>query len=309
MARDLEYSYIGPYLRDWLEYVRKKNDADQQMIADGNEFRVPFVGVQTEMIQMIFLLSSRYDLEPQAKHMAVHLLDQYMARLFWEIVSNSPKLNDKAAEKQLRDKMSSQVRLVMVICLQIASKVDLYKTGLDVEQVQNILKWVDSKKEYNKSSICSCEKRILEALDWRLPICLPIDAVELFLVYADLASKPKVRDSCLRLLDVAYLRHAELFEQMHLLATGRPYDKSLRVCRNFLELETNSAFLGAAIVICSNFFFCLKRKIVDSLAARLANLIEMSAVDVSIMANVLFSFVVDEDDLKNLQSTSDNEVD
>lgn len=162
---------------------------------------------------------------------------------------------------------------------------------------------MDSKNEYSKSSIFNCEKRILQKLDWRLPICLPIDAVELFIVYADLTSKPEVRDTCFHLLDAAYLRHTELFEQMHLLATGRHYDKSLHECRNFLELETNSAFLGAAIVVCSNFFLNLKKNIVDSLAARLANLIEISAIDVTIMANVLFSFVVDEDDLKNLHAT------
>lgn len=86
------------------------------------------------MIEMIFVLSRRCNLEPHAKFLAIHLLDQYSGCLFWELVSSSPQLND-AAMKQVREKTSSQIKLVLATCLQIASKVDLYKTGLDVEQV------------------------------------------------------------------------------------------------------------------------------------------------------------------------------
>jgi hypothetical protein len=35
---------VGPYLQDWLKYIRESYDAEQQLIANGNEFCIPYSG-------------------------------------------------------------------------------------------------------------------------------------------------------------------------------------------------------------------------------------------------------------------------
>ncbi|XP_011495268.1 PREDICTED: uncharacterized protein LOC105360157 isoform X2 [Ceratosolen solmsi marchali] len=252
------------------------------------------------MVRAIFIISNSFHIEPYAKYLAVHLLDKYMSCLFWELISSCSEVTESTM-RQLYDKMSCQMKLVLASCLQIASKVDLYKTGLGISQIQDLLQSIDPERDYSKSSISSCELRILKSLDFRLPLCLPIHAVEIFLAFAELSSKHLIRDTCINLLDIAYLRHEEVFRQLHLMARGCEYDKSKRVCRDFLALEASAPFIGAAVVVCSNFFFHLKRKVVESLATRLASLIEMSPIDINIMANVLFTYAVDEEDFKRLQ--------
>lgn len=165
-------------------------------------------------------------------------------------------------------------------------------------QIQDLLQSFDPEREYSKSSIFSCELRVLKSLDFRLPRCLPISVIELFLAHTDLARKPRLRGTCLLLLDIAYLRHNEMFAKLHLLARGRAYDKSKPESQDFLRLEANAAFVGAAVVVCASLFFRLKSRLVKTLPAQLAKLIDMSATDVNVMANILFTYAFDEEKFK-----------
>ena len=168
-------------------------------------------------------------------------------------------------------------------------------------QIQDLLLSIDPGRTYSISTISTSEIRILKALDFRIPICLPIHVLEIFLAYAELTYVPHMRETCIHLLDVAYLRHDAIFEHLHLMARGSRYKKSSQESRDFLRLEADAAFLAAAVVVCSNFFLQLKRDIVDSLTSKLANLIEMGAIDIHIMANIIFTFALDEEDFKGLQ--------
>ena len=89
------------------------------------------------MVRSLFILSSRCNIEPHAKYLAVHLLDRYMCNTFWDCISVADL--SEASVRELREKMSYQIKLVMASCLQIASKVDLYKTGLGISQVRPTL--------------------------------------------------------------------------------------------------------------------------------------------------------------------------
>lgn len=163
-----------------------------------------------------------------------------------------------------------------------------------------MLQTIDPSRAYSKQSIILSEMRILRTLEFRLPLCLPIHAVEIFLAFADLTSKTRVRDTCFQLLDIAYLRHDDLFSQLHLLARGKKLDRSSVDCRDFLGLEVDSLFIGAAVVVCSCFFFHMKRRSVETLTSKLGNLVQISAVDINIFANILFTFALDEEDFEKL---------
>ncbi|XP_058805563.1 uncharacterized protein LOC131672388 [Phymastichus coffea] len=300
----LDDSYIEPYLEDWLAYIRKSSDAEQQVIKNGKEFRVPYAGATVEAIKAIFIISERFRVEHEAKYLAVHLLDRYMGCLYWERVSGLPEVNAEGA-RQVAQHMSSQLRLVLATCLQIASKVDLFRTGLSVSQVQDLLQSIDPLRDYSRESIVASELRVLRGLDFRIPVSLPLNVVELFLAYSQLPPSQQLRDTCLQLLDLAYIRHEDLFQQLHLLARGSSYDRSRPECRDFLRLETNAGFVGASIVVCSAFFYQLKKSLVENLAAKLAKLLGMEAFDLSIMANLLFMTALDEDDFLGLQQLHD----
>jgi hypothetical protein len=86
------------------------------------------------MVRAIFIISNSFNIEPYAKYLAVHLLDKYMSCFFWELISSYSELTE-ITMRQVYDKMACQMKLVLASCLQIASKVDLYKTGLGISQV------------------------------------------------------------------------------------------------------------------------------------------------------------------------------
>ncbi|CAB0034684.1 unnamed protein product [Trichogramma brassicae] len=129
-------SYIEPYLKDWLKYARESDEAEQQKIDKGDEFRIPYAGVQTEMISAIFSMASRFEIEPHAKYMAVHLLDRYLGLFFWELIADSEIT--ESTLRRARSEMFSQIKLVLVSCLQIASKVALFSTGLGIPMVKSL---------------------------------------------------------------------------------------------------------------------------------------------------------------------------
>lgn len=164
---------------------------------------------------------------------------------------------------------------------------------------------MDPSRNYPKQSVIHSEMRVLRTLNFKLPLCLPIQVVEIFLAYAELVPKTQVRETCFQLLDIAYLRHDDLFSQLHLLARGKKFDKSSIECRDFLGLESDYMFIGAAVVICGCFFFQLKKRTVESLTAKLAKLVQIGAIDVNIMANILFTFALDEEDFKKIGARDD----
>lgn len=86
------------------------------------------------MVKTLFRISDRYQIGPHAKHLAVHLVDRYINQHFLNLVKSSIELTSKAMQ-YIRDKMLNGAKLDLVTCLMIASKVDLFKTGLTISQV------------------------------------------------------------------------------------------------------------------------------------------------------------------------------
>lgn len=86
-------------------------------------------------MKALFIISDRFGVEVEAKYLAVHLLDRYLGRLFWDRFSSLPEVSHESMQ-QVRQHMSSQLKLALASCLQIASKVNLFRSGLCVSQVR-----------------------------------------------------------------------------------------------------------------------------------------------------------------------------
>ncbi|XP_014211677.1 uncharacterized protein LOC106641686 [Copidosoma floridanum] len=306
MAISFDQSYIEPYLKDWLRCLIENNKAEQKLFDENQEFYVPFTGVQVKVLRLIYIICKHFDVEPQAKYMAIHILDRYWSKLFWELLSShlsflspvassSTSLNiPEFTIQQVCEKMKSQAQIAVAICIQIANKVE---SGLGLSQLKEILKLIDQEHEHSSMAVRSYELQVLKTLDFRFPQCLPIHAIELFLVHEELDSKPGMRETCLQLLDVSYMSHDEMFEQLFLLAQSKKYDKSEHKARIYLRLEANMAFIAASVVVCACFFHTLKPKF-DTVASKLAKLIDVDPVDVFIMANILQNLVIEEEDYR-----------
>lgn len=101
--------------------------------------------MQEEVLNLIFDVCKCYDIEIYGKHMAIHIMDRYWSKLYWNLLSkqlSAAKLTSSSimnvGEIVLRkvcDAMASQIKLAVAVCIQIASKVDLYKTCLSLSQV------------------------------------------------------------------------------------------------------------------------------------------------------------------------------
>ncbi|KAJ8667486.1 hypothetical protein QAD02_009149 [Eretmocerus hayati] len=321
MTKNLDKSSIEHYLKDWLDYLVRCNEIDRRQLLENDEFYMPYAGAQPGVIRAVFIMSDQLNVEAQAKYLAVHLYDRYAGRRFMEIIRNAPENEDSieaciSKMTRLRENLAEQLVLDLACCLQIASKVDLFRTGIGISQVKDLLSTIEPDEEYDSATILSSEKRILRTLDFRIPPCLGIDAIELFLVYTKLDSTPRskshpqthlhhqrnVRDLCLRLLDLAYLEHDVLFEHLHSLRHGKAYEKSWPQCRDFLAvLEASSVFIGASCVLASSFFLDLERKLVAGLAKQLVKVVHCDPADLHFMANLIFTRVMDEKDMEELR--------
>lgn len=175
--------------------------------------------------------------------------------------------------------------------------------------MQDLLQSIDPLRDYTRKAIVASELHVLRSLDFRIPAALPLSVLELLLAYSQLPQRERLRDTCLQLLDIAYMRHEHLFGQLHLMARGFVYDKSRPECRDFLRLELDAGFVAASVLLCCAFFYHLKKSLVDTLAARLGKLLDKDPIDLSAMANLLFMSAIDEDDFLAVRSADDEEDD
>ncbi|CAL7942705.1 unnamed protein product [Xylocopa violacea] len=274
---DFDSAYIEPLLDDWLETLRSVITAQENLIKAKDEFYMPFV-----VVNAIFKITEHLDLGPDTRYVAIHLYDKFMCNYFWEVYKNTDQTENSWIE--VCKKISSQSKLYLMSCLQLASKMDSHSRNLKISQVLNILQWIDKESEYTHSTIFLSEYKVFKTVGFRMPFCTPLNCIEILLAATGLKDTPNIQELAISLLDLVYLQ---------CLIQGN-VAKTQKEWRNFMTLESNVLYLGASIVLCGTFFLCIDGEMSNVIALKLSQLIDVEMNDIWNMANILLVMAIQE---------------
>ena len=106
---------------------------------------------------MIFSIVDEFDLEPNAKYLALHLYDKYMNNISWEAYKIAIKngLSEDLWEQEQK-KSSNEAKLRLLSCIQLASKMDSNVKCLGIVEVNKSLQINNFFLYYQMRSITFC---------------------------------------------------------------------------------------------------------------------------------------------------------
>ncbi|XP_017787492.1 PREDICTED: uncharacterized protein LOC108570199 [Habropoda laboriosa] len=288
---DLDTAYIEPLLDDWLEGLQTVIKAQENLVKAKDEFYMPFVAIPVPIVNAIFKVTEHLDLGPDTRYIAIHLYDKFMCNYFWEIYKNSDQTENTWS--QICKKISSQSKLYLMSCLQLASKMDSHSKNLRISQVLNLLRWIDKKSEYTHSAIFSSEYKVFKTVGFRMPFCTPLNCIEVLLAATGLKDTPNMQELTINLLDLVYLQREKVYSNLQCLIQGH-VARTQEEKRSLMTLESNVLFLGASVVLCGTFFFCIDSETAKVIALKLSQLIDIKFNDIWNMANILLVMAIQE---------------
>ncbi|XP_054012652.1 uncharacterized protein LOC128894725 [Hylaeus anthracinus] len=290
---DLDTAYIEPLLEDWLDGLQAVMKEQEKLVKGNDEFYMPFVAIPAPIISAIFKITKHLDLGPDTKYIAIHLYDKFMCNYFWEVYKDETTEQTENSWSKVCKKISSQSKLYLMSCLQLASKMDSHSTSLGISQVLNILRWIDKKSEYTKSIIFLSEFKVFKMVGFRMPFCTPLNCIEILLAATGLMNMPNMQDLTTSLLDSVYLQREKLYSNLQCLVQGHTATTDQEK-RYLITLESNTLFLGASVVLCGTFFARVDNETAKIIALKLSELVNIKKDDIWNMASILLVMTLQE---------------
>ncbi|XP_043289426.1 uncharacterized protein [Venturia canescens] len=280
-------------LSDWLKCIHQTNREYERIIEDGVQFWIPFMAIPPPVVKELFKVSESCDFTPNTRYIALYLYDKFICNTFWEAYT-SENGDDKGTTnswEQTCKRISSQAKLRLMSCLQIASKMDTHSAGLRITQVISILREIDNKQEYTPNTILASEFKVFKTVGFKIPFCTPLDCAGILIKALGLEKIPQIIDIVVHLLDLSFLEHNQLYTNLRLKTNGRRA-RTEKEKKDFMAMEINSLYLGASVVLCTSLVYCWAPKNSQKLAAKLADLVTIDKYDLRLMADVLFAMAV-----------------
>nr|XP_034190330.1 uncharacterized protein LOC117608809 isoform X2 [Osmia lignaria] len=261
---DFDTAYIEPLLDGWLEDLQTRIKEQENCINVKDEYYMPFIAIPVPVVSAILKITEYLELGPETKYVAIHLYDKFMCNYFWKLYKTTNQTEDHWSE--VCKKISSQAKLYLMSCLQLASKLDSHSNNLGISQVLNVLKWIDGKTEYTR---------------------------DVLLAAIGLKNTQNLQNLVISLLDLVYLQWEMLYSQQQYLVYGH-VATTHQEKRNCMTLKCNVLFLAASVILCATFFSCIDNEAAKIIASKLSEFVNINPNDIWKMANILFMMAVQE---------------
>ncbi|XP_033337571.1 cyclin N-terminal domain-containing protein 1 isoform X2 [Megalopta genalis] len=284
---DLDTAYVELLIEDWLTDIRTTIKQEENLVRADDEFYMPFVAIPVPIVSTIFHITEYLDLGPDTKYITIHLYDKFMCKYFWEVYKAEFIDHAGGSWTEVCTKISSQSKLYLMSCLQLASKMDSYSKNLAISQ------WIDKNTEYDHSIVFSSEFKVFQMMGYKIPLCTPINCIEVLLAATGLRNTSNMQEITTSLLDLVYLQKEKLYSHLQCLIQGHRA-QTAQEKRDLMTLQSNFLFLGASIVLCATFFNYAETRTAKIISSKLSELVDIESDNIWDMANILLVLAIQE---------------
>ncbi len=193
-----------------------------------------------------FLTCRHLNLPLDIQYRAIDIFVRFMTRHVTELYAHVQSTRNSSSPiewETVQDRLTHQVTLRAVTCIQLASKMSLHYKIVGIDKARTFLS--NCGFCYAANSLVQSEIRILKTLDFRLHIPSPLDYIEVILEtlgYNNPSIKVKqLHDISVKLLDIFYLCSQSISERLI------PHGNKSSVTVDLLLIA--SAIVGAAAFV------------------------------------------------------------
>ncbi|XP_063989532.1 cyclin N-terminal domain-containing protein 1-like [Diachasmimorpha longicaudata] len=287
-----------PLIAEWVKYIQDVNNEQENVIKTGREFYIPFMAIPMVIVEKVFAIVESFALGPRTKYLSLYIFEKFVCNQFWEMYIEHEAHPGSHEYQRASDRISEMLMMRLMSSIQLASKMDSHLLGLSVSQVLSALDKLEPNHHFNRSTIIQSEMDVFKTINFKIPLVTPLDCIEVLLAALKLDRVPKVHNAALHILDITYLQHQQLFSQLRLASHGcLAISKEDKI--NFMAMESDMLFLGAAVIRCTMKIFRAKEAILNDVVRRLEALVKIDRNDIHNFGKMIFVML----DLDNINAT------
>ncbi|KAK6301648.1 cyclin N-terminal domain-containing protein 1 [Coregonus clupeaformis] len=204
------------------------------------------------LIECVFLVTEELRLDPLVGYHAVELLERFTIKHLEDLFSTTHTpagVHKGNYEDLVYEKLSEKFHLILLSCVQIASKLSLHSAVVDNNTAVQFLHSMGH--SVSKQTIMDMELMILKALDFRLNTPNPLTYVEILLEvlgYND-SSIPveHLHHLCRYVLQFTYLQRTAIYDSL-LMATTQCLSPSDEQRKTFVSVTEDCMLLGVGVI-------------------------------------------------------------
>ncbi|XP_032242292.1 cyclin N-terminal domain-containing protein 1 [Nematostella vectensis] len=239
-----------------------------------------------------FSLCKEMELPPETRFLAIELFDRFMAKhvcSLYDLIRSTKGVSQKDWT-EVENRIKTQLPLRVVSCVQIASKLISHYKSITPNKARRFLNSISCR--YSNASILKSELRILKTLDYSMLVPTPLTFVETILeILGHNDSRAQVKllhDTSIKVLDVVYLKHHEIYNKLCMTATG---EKGTSGDRQKLAVLASDHMLLAVSAI-STASYLTDKSSSDMVIEQLSQITQISKEDILDFANIILEFIL-----------------
>ncbi|XP_008066422.1 cyclin N-terminal domain-containing protein 1 [Carlito syrichta] len=237
-------------IEDALLHLAELNEqAVQEAAGRAGSFR------EARVVEFVFLLSEQLCLEKSVSYQAVEILERFMVKRAEDICRRAAApLRDGENWRALKEQLSNELILRLVSCVQLASKLSFHYKIISNVTALNFLQALGYL--YTKEELLESELDVLKSLDFQINLPTPLAYVEMLLEVLGyngcLVPATQLHATCLTLLDLVYLLHEPIYENL-LRASIKNSTPSQLQGEKFISVKEDFMLLAVGIIAASAF--------------------------------------------------------
>lgn len=256
------------------------------------------------LVECIFIICDRLKQPPETRYIAAELFDRFIRAHVINLKQRTdsfpgqvkhPKTSSSLSLPEWKHalrKLCKQMLAFMVSCVQIASKLCSHYNIVTCRNCAEILQ--EKGHRYSINKVLTSELLVMKTLDYNLHVPNPLSYVETLLEimgHNDPGIQVKVlHETCLRVLDISYMKRKQVYERLLKLAVGdSPVNSHTRA--KFAGVENDLMLLATASVGAAAYFTDMS--ITDKVNDHLARITRIPIDDMTDFSSVIISLILE----------------
>ncbi|KAM6951754.1 cyclin N-terminal domain-containing protein 1 [Aplochiton taeniatus] len=247
-------------LSDFLINLNNKNkDKLNSLSKHSGDFK------DKRLIECIFLITEDLRLDPLVGYQAVDILERFMIKHLEDLFTTPTPQGASAGQPKnyedlVFDKLTEKFTLIVLSCVQLASKLSLHSEIVDNNTAVQFLHSMGH--SVSKQTLLSLELMILKTLDFRINAPNPLTYVEIILEVLDhnesSISVEQMHHLCQHVLQFTYLQRTAIYESLLMTTT-----QCLSPCKEqrdtFVTVVEDCMLLGVGVIAVAAYIFNISK--------------------------------------------------
>ncbi|XP_072229598.1 cyclin N-terminal domain-containing protein 1 [Leuresthes tenuis] len=251
---------------------------------------------EKRLVEYIFLITQELGLDPLVGYHAVELLQRFMVKHLWDLLTAPTPQGAAAAEPRsyedvIFDKLKDKLPLILFSCVQLANKLSLHCHMINSSTAVRFLHSVGL--SVSKQTVLESELMVFKTLEFNLNVLNPLTYVEILLEVLghNEPSIPveRIYNLCHPVLRFITLQRTAIYDAL-LRVTAQCVCPSREQREMFVSVTEDCMLLGVGVIAVATFIHYVRKW--EQIVGELSNITGITRKSISDFAHVTLVHIV-----------------